>query len=57
MKIYNVKLKDAEVNFIKAICGNPTPAFNMKIRLVYTEMIHVKRYKKSWAVKPNYSIF
>ena len=41
LKIYNVKLKDAEVNFIKAICGNRTPAFNMKIRLVYTEMIRV----------------
>ena len=37
LEIYNVKLKYTNINSIKGICGNPTPAFKMEIRLVYTE--------------------
>ena len=37
MEIYNVKLKYTDINFIKAICGNPSPPFKMEIGLVYTE--------------------
>ena len=33
LEIDNVKLKDAKVNFIKAICENPTPAFKWKLDL------------------------
>ena len=25
------------MNFIRAICGNPTPSFKMEIRFVHTE--------------------
>ena len=37
LEIYDVKLKYTEINFIKAICGNPTLPFKMEIRLAYTE--------------------
>ena len=30
-------MKCTEVNFIKAICGNSTIPFKIKIKLVYTE--------------------
>ena len=34
LEIYNVKPKYTNINFIKAVCGNSTTAFNMEIRLV-----------------------
>ena len=34
---FNVKLKYTEISFIKAIYGNPTLPFKMKIRFAYTE--------------------
>ena len=34
---YKVKLKCTDINFIKAICGNPTPPFKMDIVLVHIE--------------------
>ena len=37
LEIYNVKPKYTNINFIKAVCGNSTTAFNMEIRLVHTE--------------------
>ena len=35
--MYNIKLKYTDIDFIKHICGNPTPPFKMEIRLVYTK--------------------
>lgn len=32
-----VKVKQTDINFIKATRGNPTPPYKKEIRLVYTE--------------------
>ena len=37
LETYNVKLSYNHINFIKAICENPTPFFKMEIRVVYIE--------------------
>ena len=37
MEIYNIKLKYTDINFVKAICGNPTPRFKIKIRLAHAK--------------------
>ena len=36
-KFTMLKLKYTDINFIKAIFGNPTPPFKIEIRLVYPE--------------------
>ena len=38
LEIYNVKLKYTDINFIKAVCGNPTPPLKMEIRLAHTDV-------------------
>ena len=47
----------ADVNFIKAVCRNPTPPFKMEITLVYREENVCIDTKKSWAAKLNCSMF
>ena len=39
-----------DINFIKAICGNPTPPFKMEIRLVYNEG-NVCKDKKNYVLE------
>ena len=56
LEIGNVKLKDAKVNFIKAICENPTPAFKWKLDL-FTLKGMCLTIQKSWTLKPNCSNF
>ena len=36
-KISKTKLEYIDINFIKAICENPTHPFKMGLRLVYSE--------------------
>ena len=31
-----IKLKYTDINFVKALCGNPTLPLKIEIRLVYT---------------------
>ena len=49
LEIYSVKLKYTEINFIKAICGNPTVPFKMEIRLVYIAGNVCKDTKKKFS--------
>ena len=44
------------INFIKAICGNPTFHFKMEIRLVYTEAKECVKIQKIMSCKLNCSI-
>ena len=57
MEIYKVKLKCTDINFIEAICGNPTPPFKMDIILVHIEGNVFKDTEKSWAAKLNCGMF
>ena len=37
LEIYSIKLKYTDINFNKAICGNPNPPFKMEFRFVHKD--------------------